>query len=188
MKSKDLLFMIGYIVIGVLTRTVFHIAPNVEFVTGVTLAGAYFIKCKYSASVPVAIMFISDLIIGNSAIYIFTWSAFGITWLLGRALNSDRFSKIFEKLGIFKLFAVSELGGVAFTIFFYLWTNLGVVVVSNLYPKTLSGLLMSYKMGVPFLVPQLIGNMIIVPSVFLLSKIFYYFDWSTVKNISLKSR
>jgi len=185
MKIKDALFIFVYITIGVLTRTVFHIAPNVEFVTGVTLASAYFIRRKYSISVPFLVMFISDFIIGNSSIFLFTWSAFGIAWLAGRFISSDKFKGMIERSKILGLFLMSELSGIIFTIFFYLWTNFGVVVVSNMYPKNLEGLLLSYKMGLPFLLPQFLGNAIIVPSIFFISHVLYSFNWNKLRNIGL---
>lgn len=186
MKIKDILYIIGYILIGVLTRTVFHIAPNVEFVTGVTLASAYFIKKGYSISVPFVIMFLSDFIIGNSSIFLFTWSAFAFAWIGGKFLRSKLIEKISSKTQLINIFVLSELGGLAFTIFFFLWTNFGVVVVSNMYPKNFQGLLLSYKMGLPFLAPQLLGNLIIVPSIFLISHILYSFSWKKMRNINLK--
>ncbi len=182
---KDILYITGYILIGVLTRTVFHVAPNVEFVTGVTLASAYFIKKGYSISVPFAIMFLSDVIIGNSSIFLFTWSAFGVAWLIGKLLSFKKFKKIVKGSKITNMLLASELGGILFTLSFYLWTNFGVVVVSNMYPKNLQGLLLSYKMGLPFLAPQLLGNLIIVPSIFIISHILYSFRWEKVRSINL---
>lgn len=186
MKMKDILYIIGYILIGVLTRTVFHIAPNVEFVTGVTLASAYFVKRKYSLSVPFLIMFISDFIIGNSSIFIFTWSAFAFAWFIGKSLRSNLIKRIATKSKVVNIFILSELGGILFTLSFYLWTNFGVVVVSNMYPKNFEGLLLSYTMGLPFLVPQLLGNMIIVPSIFLISHVIYSFNLNKMKDVRLK--
>jgi len=173
-NKKDFLLIFIYIVFGVLTRTVWHIAPNVEFVTAFAIAGAYFIRKSYSAAIPLGIMVISDFLIGNTAIYLFTWSAFGIAWILGKILASERIKEAFDRVHrILKLGIMSEMGGVIFTLFFYLWTNFGVVVVSNLYPKTLEGLLLSYKMGLPFLVPQLLGNALIVPAIFIFTELTY---------------
>lgn len=184
---KDLLLIIMYILFGVLTRTIWHIAPNVEFVTAFSIAGAYFIRKKYSLAIPIGIMIISDFIIGNTAIYLFTWSAFGVAWLVGRVISSKKVENLFSKLPkLLKLGVKSELGGAIFTLFFYLWTNFGVVVVSSLYPKTLEGLLLSYKMGLPFLVPQLLGNLIIVPSVFILTEAVYKSNFSILGKISGK--
>lgn len=173
-RIKDLLLIVAYVFFGVLTRTVWHIAANVEFVTALSIASAYFMRRKYSVTVPLGIMIVSDLIIGNTAIYLFTWSAFGVAWAMGSIMASWKVNGLLKRLPrLLKLAAISELGGIVFTLFFYLWTNFGVVVVSSLYPKTFEGLMLSYKMGLPFLVPQLIGNMIIVPAIFVLTEIVY---------------
>lgn len=186
-KVKDLLLIIAYILFGVLTRTVWHIAPNVEFVTALSIAGAYFIRKKYSLAIPMGIMVISDFIIGNTVIYLFTWSAFGLAWVIGQVMASRKVQGLFKRFPrLLQLGVVSELGGIVFTLFFYLWTNFGVVVVSSLYPKTLEGLMLSYKMGLPFLLPQLVGNLIIVPSVFVLTEIVYGGKWKVLEKWNLK--
>jgi len=173
-RYKDGVLVVACIALGVLTRTVWHIAPNVEFVTALTLVSAYVLRKSYSLIVPLGIMVISDLVIGNSMIFVFTWSAFSLAYVFGKALKTEKINKVFSKLPhTLALGLKSEGAAVISTLFFYLWTNFGVVVVSNMYPKTLEGVLLSYQMGLPFLVPQLIGNMIIVPAIFLLVDFAY---------------
>jgi hypothetical protein len=185
-KVKDILLITSYILLGVLTRTVWHVAPNVEFVTALSIAGAYFVRRKYSFSIPLGIMVITDFILGNSPVFLFTWSAFGVAHLAGKILSSKRVENILRKLpNTFRMILLSETAGLVFTLFFYLWTNFGVVVVSNLYPKTLEGVLLSYKMGLPFLLPQLIGNLIIVPAVFVLTEIVYSGKVEFIKKMML---
>jgi hypothetical protein len=186
-RGKDLLLIIAYIMFGVLTRTVWHIAPNVEFVTALSLAGAYFIRNRYSMAIPLGIMLISDFIIGNTAIYLFTWAAFLVAYFAGRTLNKWKARGLFKRFPrLLQLSVLSELGGIAFTLFFYLWTNFGVVVVSSLYPRTFEGLMLSYKMGLPFLMPQLIGNAIIVPTIFILTDFVYKGNFNVLERIKVK--
>lgn len=175
---KDVVFSTLFVIFGVLSRTVFHIAPNVEFVTALSIAAGYFLSSSISWIVPLGIMVISDLMIGNSAIYIFTWSAFLIGWGFGMFLRSNVatriFSKIEKKIGNTVMITLkSESAGVLFTIFFFLWTNFGVVLVSTLYPKTLEGVAMSYVAGLPFLRPQLVGNILFVPLLFVITNVLY---------------
>lgn len=160
---KEWIVFAGLIMLGIFTRTVFQIAPNVEFITAITLVSAVMLRKSKSALVPFITMIVSDLIIGNGSIFIFTWSAFAGIYLLG-IFGKKLFTgeeKTAKKIGY------SALGGFASTIFFYLWTNLGVVIVSSMYPKSFEGILLSYKMGLPFLVPQLLGNLIITPALFM---------------------
>jgi len=151
--------------IAILSRTVFHINNNVEFITAFTLVCAYFIKSKrYAIITPLAALIISDLIIGNTNIILFTWSGFLAAAVLGFVL---------KRCTIKNLLVVSELGAIISTLVFFFWTNLGVVILSNMYTKDLSGLLQSYTNGLPFLFNQLIGNIIIVPLVFVAFDYFY---------------
>jgi hypothetical protein len=188
-KVKDLLFISGYIAFGVLTRTVWHVAPNVEFVTALALAGAYLIKSKFSFTIPLGIMIVSDFLIGNSSIFVFTWSAYGMAYVFGKILASQGIQKLFGKLPeVVKILALSEVGGTFFTIFFFLWTNLGVVLTTSMYPKNIEGVLLSYKMGLPFLWPQLVGNLIIVPVVFVVTKLIYKEKLNTLPDLRIQSK
>ena len=87
MKSiakNDIIILLSFIILGVLSRTIFHIAPNLEFITAFSLSAAYFMANKrLSLAVPLFVMFFSDLIIGNSNIFLFTWSAFLVIALTG---------------------------------------------------------------------------------------------------------
>lgn len=155
MKHIDMVLMFVLISIGIVTRTIFHIGPNVEFVTACSLTAGWFLQeKKFSWVVPFGIMVITDFLIGNSIIFIFTWSAFLCAPLFSRYINARH------------LYISATDAGICFTLFFFLWTNFGVVVTSNMYPKTIQGLGLSYVNGLPFLFNQLIGNMVIVPALF----------------------
>lgn len=165
-NSKDITLGFLLVTLGITTRTVFHIAPNVEFVTAAALAAGYFFKNKYlSFAVPAGIMMSTDFMIGNSSIYLFTWSSFFLSPLIGALINKiQQYIKSSSKL--FSLALSSEASGVLFTLVFFFWTNFGVVVLSNMYSKDLNGLMLSYINGLPFLWNQLVGNLVIVPLVF----------------------
>jgi hypothetical protein len=83
MNKHTIITALSLILLGVLTRTALHIAPNFEFITAITLIAATKFKQPYSVLIPIASMILSDLIIGNTIIYIFTWSGFLFTYLLG---------------------------------------------------------------------------------------------------------
>jgi hypothetical protein len=160
-SKQDIFFLAAFSILGVLSRTVVHIGPNIEFVTALSIAGGYFIRNKAIAwAIPLIIMIISDMIIGNSIIYLFTWSAFALAPALGMLLK--RFEgKSKKEWGIAKPTATA----IGFVLFFYLWTNLGVVLTTTMYTKNLSGLMHSYINALPFLRFQLVGNLIIAPLV-----------------------
>lgn len=142
---RKILFALILVALGVLFRTRWHIYPNVEFVTAGTLLSAAYLGRKWAVLVPVAIMAISDYFIGNTNIFIFTWSAYILIGLLSRK-RAPWQNAIFASL------------------FFYIWTNFGVWALDSfgMYSKDLPGLLRSYYMGLPFLRFNLIGNIFFV--------------------------
>jgi hypothetical protein len=152
----------GLIIIAIIWRLVnwqYSIAPNLEIVTASTVVAAVFLGRRASVVVPLSIMAVSDIIIGNSWILLFTWSAFmliGLAGLLMRRLSKSPIT----------LVLTSVLAAVAGSVFFFLYTNFGVWLQGDgtLYAKTWSGLLQCYAMGVPFYRTMLLGNLIIVPA------------------------
>jgi hypothetical protein len=111
---------------------------------------------KVALVVPVTTMILSDLIIGNSSIYMFTWSAFaiiGMSALILRRLNQKPKSQILYSFG----FAIIS------SLIFFVITNFGVWA-QGWYPATLAGLTDCFIMAIPFYRTMLIGNIILVPS------------------------
>jgi len=161
-SKTDLIVAAVLVICGVLSRTVFHLGANVEFITAISLLSGYlFRKSKLALAIPLLIMILSDSIIGNTAIFIFTWSGFLFPMLMGRLLGGK---KLAAKLGDpLKLMLGAEAAGVVSTLFFFLWTNFGSWLSMNMYSKDLSGLLACYINGLPFLRPQLGANLILVP-------------------------
>ena len=158
LSIKKILLIIVLVAIAVSWRIINHnysIAPNLELITVVSVLAAIIIDWKAAIIVPLGSIILSDLIIGNSSIFIFTWSSFaliGIGSLLLRKLNNKPKSQIIYSLG----FAVAS----SFT--FFIITNFGVWA-QGWYPATLTGLITCYTVALPFYRTMLIGNMIIVP-------------------------
>lgn len=171
------------VLVAFLFRTIWHIAPNVEFVTTASLLAATFLGRKYAVMVPLATMFVSDAVIGNNSIFIFTWSAYifiGLGGLMLRSLKSH------PK----KLILASSFQSLASAVFFYLYTNFGVWLLwRGMYPKTLGGLLDCYLMGLPFLKLNLLGNLFLTPLGFAISTfaISPTRDWSKRLSLALEA-
>lgn len=163
MKNKTLIikisFAIALIALAVSWRIINHnynFAPNLELVTVATVLAATIIGFNAAITVPVISMVVSDLIIGNSSIFVFTWSSFAIIGLgaiLLRKLNNKPKKQIVYSLG----FAAAS------SFMFFLITNLGVWL-QGWYPATLSGLVDCFTMAIPFYRTMIVGNLILVPT------------------------
>lgn len=160
MAKRNIFITIFFITLVVLTRTIFHIGENIEFLTAAGLTTSYFLNRKYATLTMLAGLIISDFVIGNSSVFIFTWTGFLFTPLFASLAKKKTYSLI-QKASII------QVSGSITTIIFFLWTNLGVVITTSMYSKNLAGLIDSYINGLPFLYNQLGGNLIIVPTIFL---------------------
>ncbi len=160
---KKVIFSILLIVTAVLFRTILHIGPNIEFVTAATLLAAVYLGGRYGLIVPLAIMAISDLLLGNATIALFTWSAYALIGFVNVVMLRGR-----DELSGLRLVGAQTGFGIVAAVFFYLYTNFGVWMLDswNMYPDTFAGLMQSYAMGLPFLKLNLIGNIVFIPAAF----------------------
>jgi len=158
-KYRKPFFACILIALAVSERIFFDLGSNIELVTLASLLASCYLGLPYALVVPFSIMLISDTIIGNTAIFIFTWSAYILIGL------GALFLKHFRKSGL-KLPLVALPTALASSLFFYLWTNFGVWL-QGWYLPTLQGLIKCYLMGLPFLKYNLVSNVLIVPAVFI---------------------
>lgn len=169
--SSEVIFAVIAIALGVLTRTYLDLGQNIEMITAFGIVSGFFFKDKKLAyAVPLVSMILSDVMLTNTNIFLFTWSGFLFGPLIGSVLNKV-ISKTENKLAIGLV--SSQFAGIVATIVFFLWTNFGVWLIGNMYVKNLSGLVQSYINGLPFLSNQFIGNLIIVPIVFVASYLVF---------------
>jgi hypothetical protein len=134
-------------------------APNLELVTAATVAATLLLPSSVSWTVPLVAVAGSDALIGNTRIYLFTWSAWGVTALASYLLKRLRSRR--------SVFLGSTVFGIASSTWFFLWTNFGVWAMGagTFYPTTWAGLLACYAAGVPFYRTMLVGNLLFVPLV-----------------------
>lgn len=130
--------------------------PNLELSTFAAFVAAGLLRHRLAMLAPLVVVAVSDVFLTNSAILLFTWSAWAAigvaAWWTRRATGGRRF------LAAVAFGAGSSIG-------FYLWTNFGVWLQGRgtFYPAGLDGLLASYVAGLPFLRPMLVGNLLLVP-------------------------
>jgi len=128
---------IGLILIGVILRFVPH-AANFTPVAAIALFGGAYLNKRYALIVPLALMIVSDIFIGMHNVVAFTWGAFVLTAIIGMRIK--------DRKNAGSVFAVSLIS----SFLFYVVTNFGVWAM-GWYPRTLSGLINCYWMGLPFL-------------------------------------
>jgi hypothetical protein len=147
--------LIGF---GATGRYLLQDLPNIETITVVSLLAGSLLGGIYTVIVGLSVVAITDIAIGNTAILLYTWSAWAAMGAFGWVLRKRNKKPLRHSLEL-------TGAGLAGTLFFYAWTNFGVWHLGGLYPHTVAGLLQSYLMGLPFLKYQLIGTLLIVPSV-----------------------
>lgn len=130
--------------------------PNLELSTAAAFAAAGLLRHRLAMLVPLVVVALSDVLLGNSSVLVFTWTAWAVigvgAWWAGRRSGARRL--------------VAALGfGVGSSLVFYLWTNAGVWWLGRgtYYPAGPDGLLASYVSGLPFLRTMLLGNLVLVP-------------------------
>ena len=129
--------MIAYLLIlfGMLMRLVPHV-PNFTPVVAIALFAGVYLNKKMVPWIPLAIMVVSDLIIGFHDMVLFTWGAFLLigfigSWVKGRKSVSN-----------------IALGSIVSAVLFFVVSNLGVWLVW--YPMTFEGLILCFVKAMPF--------------------------------------
>ena len=135
------------------------------------LAGAIFMPFMVQKSIgiimPLAIMLVSDLIIGLHGLMLWTYGSLALITVLSYQFVKKKFISVI-KLSLFS------------PILFFLITNFGVWFASTAYSPDLSGLITAYTMGLPFLANSLLSTL-------LFSSCFYAIYYSFTRQSELES-
>ncbi len=128
----------GIILAGALMRLIPH-WPNFTPIAAMALFGGAFMGRKYLAFIiPLAAMFISDLIIGLHDSMIAVYIAFAITVSIGILIGRN-------------LSAGKVLGAsLSASVIFFLITNFASWIASPLYTQDFAGLMQAYTAGLVF--------------------------------------
>lgn len=171
LKNKTIFVSVAIclIAIALVERLWWDLGPNVELVTLMTFLAAFYLGRRAAVIVPLVTLAISDIVLGNTSISIFTWSAYlmiGLGAYVIKKFNTTFSVKIVS----------ATVGGILAGFWFYLWTNFGVWLLDSwgMYNNDIGGLSASYISGLPFLKNQLIGNLIIIPLGFMLTESLFF--------------
>jgi hypothetical protein len=141
------IFILSVVIAGALFRVIPH-WPNFTPIAAMALFGGTYFSKKYLAFlIPMAALFISDMILGFHSYMIAVYLSFAVIVGFGFMLRNR------VKIGSLLLASVGS------SIVFFLITNFAVWIGSPFYPQNFAGLLESYTAGLPFLNNGILGDL-----------------------------
>tara|TARA_Y100000814_G_scaffold212974_1_gene158168 strand:+ start:196 stop:693 length:498 start_codon:yes stop_codon:yes gene_type:complete len=137
-RIQKIVFLI--IIFGIICRLIPH-PPNFSPVTAIALFGGLnFSDKRIAFSIPLVVLFLSDLILGISMINLFVYTGFLLIVFLGTKIKSIKFGNI-----------------ILSSFIFFLISNFGVWIIG--YPKNIEGLILCYTMAIPFFGYSIAGDL-----------------------------
>ncbi len=160
MTNKRTLLLSGFILVAAISRIIPH-PYNFAPIGAMSIFGAaYFTNKKLSFILPLVAMFISDLLVNNllfasfyGGFVLFTPNFWWMYGAIGLIVLAGIF--ILKKVNMKTVIA----GSLSASIIFFLVTNFGAWMTNPAYPPTLSGLMTSYAMGIPFFHYTVLGDL-----------------------------
>ena len=140
------------VLLGITLRLVPHM-PNVVPVVAIALFAGTYVNKKFTPWLALALMIISDLLIGLHNAVAFTWGSVVLISFLGIWLKSRKTMATVVATSVFS------------SLVFFVVTNFGVWLM-GWYPHDLAGLARCYVMAVPFLRFSLLGDLMYVTVMF----------------------
>ena len=146
MTKPRLLVLVCMILAAAASRLIPH-PPNMASITAVALfGGAYLSDKRLAFLIPVAALFLSDLVLGLYSHMEIIYGSFALVVCIGLLLRGKR--------------SPLRIAGAALlsSVLFFAVTNFGVWAFGSLYPKTVAGLLACYVAAIPFFQNTLVGD------------------------------
>lgn len=149
MKKNNILLIVAVSLIVLAARLVPHM-PNFSPLASVVLFAGVYAKDKRYIIIPLIALFISDLFIGfyKLEVMLAVYLSLALIGLVGILLEKNK-----NILNI-------TTGAMASAILFFLATNFAVWYFGDWYPNTLSGLMMSYSLAIPFFKSTLLSTLL----------------------------
>jgi hypothetical protein len=153
-NRSEFLLAGALVIIGIATRLLFNALNISNFnavIASAVFAGAYLSKTRYALLIPVITMLLTDAIIGfyDLPYMAVVYGSFILAFMIG---------KFYSKKPSLLRYIVVALGG---SLSFFLITNFAWwPFYTTLYPHTISGLIESYTMALPFYKNSLISDLL----------------------------
>ena len=150
MLKPRLLIVAAIIVAAALSRLIPH-PPNMASVAAVALfGGAYIQDRRLAFLIPLGALFLGDLVLGFYDLpeMVIVYDSFALIVCIGLWLKQRR--------------SVLRIGGaaIASSVLFFMLTNFGAWALTDIYPKTLGGLIACYIAAIPFFQNTLQGDLL----------------------------
>jgi len=140
-----------YMTINGVTQPMFML--DLFFVIAIiSLASGLLLGGYYTFIIPISTMIITDLILGNNWILLFTWSGFAIIGLIGYILKAKKSLTMRHVPRILG----AGIGGI---LLYDIWTNFGVWL-GGWYTHTWGGLALCFTYALPFMFWHLLSTTI----------------------------
>ena len=138
-------FILFLIFVGVMSR-IYPYAPNFTPMLSIALLSGFYSKNKFFVLLPILIMLISDIMIGNHTVVPWVYSSFILIFALGYLIKKSSYSNIF----IFSILS---------SVIFFVISNLGVWFTGG-YSYSFNGLIACYTAAIPFFKNTLISTVL----------------------------
>ncbi len=138
-----------YINLAGTKQPIFMPADIFFIIAAVSLVAGKYLGSYYSFFVPFSIMLITDVLIGNNYIFLFTWSGFAILGCMGYLMQNKGFGK-------FILYSIPSI------LVYDIWTNFGWWL-GGYYGYSFHGFVLCYLLAIPFTIWHLISTIAILP-------------------------
>lgn len=152
MSNSRLLFLIALVAGAIFTRMLPH-PPNFTALGATAIFAGATLNRRYAFWVPLAVMVLSDALIGFHPFVWAVYLAVVLSTLLGTVLKPT--SSVFSFMGMGAVSAFVFFGITNFAV----WAGQGAFP-QPLYPPTFEGLIASYVAGLPWLLNMILGDIV----------------------------
>jgi len=165
-----MLNVIIFILIAILLRISPHPWNFTPILSIALLTGVYF-KNKYSFLIPLSIVVLSDLYIGNFNMAFWVYMSYLLIFVFGKTFISEKSFK--------NIFLSSVLG----SLIFFIITNFGTWLIG--YPKSIAGLVTCFTLALPFYKNTLLSAVFYSSLFFVLYEMFLMINFKYIKKQNL---
>lgn len=175
--KKEILFGFGILVVALLSRFLPH-PPNFTPILAIALfGGAVFKSKKIALAVPIAAVFLSDLVLGLHESMIAIYLCLGVFMYMGMKLNRKSSKSV-------------ATNAIASSVIFFVVTNFTVWAFGGMYEQNLNGLMLSYSSAIPFFNWNLVSTLLFSGVLFGAYNLFekYSFTEARLQEIKVEDK